>query len=437
MTIELADAYRELRESHLSMLSVLDDTMQRNFFLEEELKTKDVNQLPISPSKDDSFDNNFFTAGAKSDKLGDVLDEETIRLKNEVPSLIQKNLLLESELTELKEAMEVSKKSFEYLRSDRDALKLELESLKKSKALAAREVEVSTATLEAQLAESKNDVKVLNNQLAESKNDIKALNNQLAESRNDIKVLNDQLARTKSTLLDERKQLIDLQSRLDVLTRELAEEKRKQQEARQEHDSLTMVERRQEISFPASEGEKGGEREKTTGPAQDNKRVEHLAMEVPKESENRDNILDDIVIVEDKDIVLSSRQRFETLGKDELMDDLDQPHFGGSPLKDSRIMELEIEVDHYREKWLAEQHTVTLLANQVKKLNLSVDDLKRLLYLQKLEATDIKLTQNYSRNSSPNKHQNFKNNHLLMELQIENDLYSENAPTQNAEVNGK
>lgn len=392
VTVELAEAYRELRESHLAVLGVLDDTLQRNATLIDELKTRDLTPLPM-PDKYDSGDRQFFTEGEKADKFGDVLESETGKLKAKVPAFVQRNVFLEAEVSRLEEALDISKKSCDYLKADRDAVRLELESLKKAKQILTKEFEAGQAKLESQLEE------------AHSK----------------AKHFADQVASLQASYVSEVQKNGELHKRLEDTARLLEDERSKQQEGRTDNDSLTLIEQRQGLVLPSHDGLHRDHEYQ-------NKWIEPLTMPVPQGNSEKDNILDDIVIVEDKKIDDIQMESFDTLGGGNFGKEISQPHFGGSPPNHHYGQEYNEEVTHYKERLEAEQRTVSLLLRKIKDLNATIEDMKRVMYLQTLETPTRSYPQSGQKTNSPAFQRNPQNNHILMELQIENNLAIDRKP---------
>lgn len=392
-TTELAEAYRELRESHLAMLSILDDTLSRNALLAEDLKNKEIAQLPISPNKDDSYERNFFTTGEKLDKFGDELESETIALKGRVPELLQKQMELEAENKELKEALEVSKKSIEYLKADRDAFKLKLTSLENAKAMLTNDYHASQSKLEEQL------------DVLQNKN----------------RTLEDQVSALKSSLDTSVAKNNDLAAQLEETFKLLEDERARQQDRKDCGDSLASVEQGQDPGSPAQ----GPQREPGSPPL-----VEAIDMRVPKDSADKDNILDDIVIVEDRVVPEPSLNGFNTLGAEPQDRQIAQPYFGSSPPGDDadRSWEqqrgvLEERLEECQSLLEAERKTNLRLSQQARGLKETIEDLRKALHLQRLD---------FESSHSPKRrvqatpvHGDRSHNQILRELKIENNLMLE------------
>lgn len=378
LTSELVEAYRELRESHLSMLCVLDDTLQRNLELREELKTRDITQMPIQPFKEDSFDGNFFTEGEKLDKFGDELEKETESLRKQLPTLMLKQAELEAENRELKENLEISKKSVDYLKADRDALKLELESLKKAKQIMSREFEVNQTKLESQREENLKQISSLNEDL-------------------------DQL---RKSYQKEIEKTMNLSKQLEATYKLLEDEKLKQQETeKNEHDSLTLVEQRQGLVLPPQD------------PGRDSLPVEPITIRGSfNQSADKDNLLDDIVIVEDRPA--SDTAAFNTLGR-QSFDKKTRNNFDSNQKR-----HLEETLAECRSRLEAEQRSGGIMARKIKDLVATIDDLKRIMRLQNIEQNshfDSKLSVSGKKTKEMSS-VNRGNNQILMELEIENNL---------------
>lgn len=384
---ELGEAYRALRQAHLLLLEQLDASLTRGALLQQDLRSRDLDALPIDLADDDG--RAFFTSG--HDALADQLDAERALIAND--AAMQRQLQLQAENEHLETKVEqlatiaadkdrkiadmerlladMNKKLGELVK-DNDAKTLSLSKEKEDKARILTELDESKARYEADILTDKENRKVA---VVDLENE-QRLKGEVEEEKGKRILAEEMIAKLEQKMIGEAHERRSLEERLEGAKAALEEERIKQQEEL-DHESLTLVEQPAMI-------------------------ITGVSVEQPVAP----------IAVAPTSPTLSDLQYSLNLSRQECK------------RLSSQISLLEDSISDWRHKANVERNLVTLLRTNIGELEATVEDLKRMLVLQRNEQnTPIKQSaRSGTQNSGQRQGRRLEPNHILRELEIENNL---------------